>query len=78
MAAGSDQPATGQPAKPANGHPSGTKPPPTAEELTVNEAKQLLAEEEERRKVRRRRKGRIRELEEMRAELAEKVTYKSN
>ena len=35
-----------------------------------------MAEEEERRKMRRRRKGRIRELEEMRAELAEKV-YRS-
>ena len=39
----------------------------------MNEAKKLLAEEEERRKFRRRRKGRIRELEEMRAELAVKV-----
>ncbi len=36
------------------------------------EAKRLLDEEEERRKLRRRKKGRIRELEEIRAELAEK------
>ncbi|CAL8460522.1 g51 [Coccomyxa elongata] len=36
------------------------------------EAKKLLDEEEERRKQRRRKKGRIRELEEIRAELAEK------
>ncbi|CAL5222500.1 g4874 [Coccomyxa viridis] len=42
------------------------------QEETEKEAKKLLDEEEERRKTRRRKKGRIRELEEIRAELAEK------
>ena len=74
---------SGQPSRPngtsgsgsraITGPPATTKAPPNAEDLTVSEAKKLLADEEERRKQRRRRKGRIRELEEMRAELAEKV-----
>lgn len=68
---GGESPVNGSPGKPGNGH---AKSPPNAEDLTVNEAKKLLAEEEERRKMRRRKKGRIRELEEMRAELAEKVS----
>ena len=44
-----------------------------ADSLTMEEAKTLLAEEEERGRQRRKRKGRIRELEEVRAQLAEKV-----
>ena len=44
-----------------------------ADLLTMEEAKTLLAEEEERGRQRRKRKGRIRELEEVRAQLAEKV-----
>lgn len=51
------------------------KATPNAEDLSAPEVKKLLAEEEERRKLRRRRKGRLRELEEMRAELAEKVPH---
>ena len=46
-----------------------------ADSLTMEEAKTLLAEEEERGRQRRRRKGRIRELEEVRAQLAEKVQH---
>ncbi|CAK0787497.1 hypothetical protein CVIRNUC_010717 [Coccomyxa viridis] len=42
------------------------------QEEAEKETKKLLDEEEERRKTRRRKKGRIRELEEIRAELAEK------
>ncbi|PRW56412.1 eukaryotic initiation factor [Chlorella sorokiniana] len=46
--------------------------PLTAEELEQQAAAKLLEEEEARRKARRKTKGRIRELEELRAELAEK------
>ena len=48
------------------------QPKPAGGEDSEKEAKRLLDEEEERRKLRRRKKGRIRELEEIRAELAEK------
>lgn len=52
---------------------SGAKQPKSvSSEDSEKEAKRLLDEEEERRKQRRRKKGRIRELEEIRAELAEK------
>ena len=62
------------PGKAANGQPQfPPRGPVAADDLTVDEAKKLLQDEEERRKMRRRRKGRIRELEEIRAELAEKV-----
>ncbi|KAK9806660.1 hypothetical protein WJX73_005247 [Symbiochloris irregularis] len=60
------------PAGKAEEGPSPAKSTPNAEDLSAPEVKRLLAEEEERRKLRRRRKGRLRELEEMRAELAEK------
>ncbi|KAL4442133.1 hypothetical protein ABPG77_011394 [Micractinium sp. CCAP 211/92] len=46
--------------------------PLSQEELEQQAAAKLLEEEEERRRARRRKKGRIRELEEIRAELAEK------
>lgn len=49
-----------------------SKVPLNTEELSEEAAKKLLEEEEERRKARRRGKGRIRELEEIRSELAEK------
>lgn len=47
--------------------------PLTSEELEQQAATKLLEEEEARRKARKRTKGRIRELEELRSELAEKV-----
>ncbi|KAI3428364.1 hypothetical protein D9Q98_006744 [Chlorella vulgaris] len=46
--------------------------PLTPEQLEQEATAKLLQEEEERRKARKRKKGRIRELEEIRAELAEK------
>lgn len=51
---------------------SSSKVPLGSTELTEEASKRMLQEEEERRKARRRGKGRIRELEEIRAELAEK------
>ncbi|KAJ9524484.1 hypothetical protein QJQ45_019554 [Haematococcus lacustris] len=70
------QPSTNaSPAAPPNPQP--TPPTATAVPLDSNSlsdeaVKQLLADEEEKRKLRRRSKGRIRELTEIRAELAEK------
>lgn len=60
----------GQPLKPSNGQAK--QPSSAADDISIEEARKLLSEEEERRKQRRRRKGRLRELEEIRAELAEK------
>lgn len=66
----STQPAPGA-AVPKDGS-SPKQPKSASSEDADKEAKKLLDEEEERRKQRRRKKGRIRELEEIRAELAEK------
>ena len=65
----STQPAPGA-ALPKDSSPK--QPKSASSEEADKEAKKLLDEEEERRKQRRRKKGRIRELEEIRAELAEK------
>ncbi|BDA41590.1 hypothetical protein COCOBI_02-3710 [Coccomyxa sp. Obi] len=67
----STQPAPGTAAVPRDVS-SPKQPKIASSEDADKEAKKLLDEEEERRKQRRRKKGRIRELEEIRAELAEK------
>ncbi|KAL6753302.1 hypothetical protein V8C86DRAFT_3140054 [Haematococcus lacustris] len=63
------------PAAPPNPQPippTATAVPLDSNSLSDEAVKQLLADEEEKRKLRRRSKGRIRELTEIRAELAEK------
>jgi hypothetical protein len=71
-----DPPAGGantlNPSEPGRVEPPTSKAPLGSGEISDEAAKRLLEQEEERRKVKRRGKGRIRELEEIRAELAEK------
>ncbi|KAL4427942.1 hypothetical protein ABPG75_002031 [Micractinium tetrahymenae] len=71
-APGGAQEGAGAGAPGAEGAADASRVPLSPEELERQAAAKLLEEEEERRKARRRKKGRIRELEEIRAELAEK------
>ncbi|KAG7672529.1 hypothetical protein NADE_001651 [Nannochloris sp. 'desiccata'] len=56
----------------SNSSPSSSKVPKGSTELSEEAAKKLSAEQEERKRGRKKGKGRIRELQEIRAELAEK------